>query len=537
MTGSPQFEVVLAGGTVVDGTGAPARRADVGLRADRIVAVEPVLDSADAERTLDVIGLTVAPGFIDAHGHSDIAVLSAPGAPSKIHQGITTEVMGNCGLGVAPIGPDIDAAEVRAQLAIVDVDASVPWSWQSMAGYLDTVRRAGTAMNVAMLAGHLGIRASCVGFADRPASGRELAAMQELTNAALADGACGLSTGLMYPPNAYANTDELAALAEVVASHGKLFTFHMRDYGDHLVQSVAETLSVAARTGVKVQVSHLAVVGRRNWGAVTEALRLIDDAAQRGVDVAVDIYTYLAGSTNLTQLLPRWSLEGGASDLLDRLAHPPTRERIAAEIESTRLNDWSDIVIAGGNFPADADVIGRTVAELAERGGERGAETLIALAQLSGTLATIVAFGRSEDDLIAVLRHPRAMIGSDGLGLDPNGPSGSGQPHPRSYGCYPRLLSRYVRDQGTLTLESAVHKATSLVAQRFGITERGVVAPGYVADLVVFDAATVHDLATFEQPQQPPVGIESVFVAGVQVLTDGKQNDALPGRVLTADTH
>ncbi|MBO0866573.1 MAG: amidohydrolase family protein, partial [Mycobacterium sp.] len=375
-----QFDIVLAGGSVVDGTGRPARRADVALQGDRIVAVEPVLDSTGAGQVLDVSGLTVAPGFIDAHGHSDIAVLSAPRVPSKIHQGITTEVMGNCGLGVAPIGPDIDAAEVRAQLAIVDVDASVPWSWRSMSDYLDTVRACGSAMNVAMLAGHLGIRASCIGFANRPPTGRELAAMQELVDAALTEGACGLSTGLMYPPNAYANTDELAALAEVVASHEKVFTFHMRDYGDRLVESVAETMSVAERTGVKLQVSHLAVVGRRNWGAVAEALRLIDDAAQRGVDVAVDIYTYLAGSTNLTQLLPRWTLEGGASGLLDRLAHPPTRVQIASEVERTRLNEWSDVVIAGGNFPADADVVGRTVAELAERTGRGGAETLIDMA-------------------------------------------------------------------------------------------------------------------------------------------------------------
>jgi N-acyl-D-aspartate/D-glutamate deacylase len=529
---SPSFDVLLAGGSVVDGTGVPPFRADVALRGERIVAVEAGLDRAGAGHVLDVTGLTVAPGFIDAHGHSDIAVLSAPRVPSKIHQGITTEVMGNCGLGVAPIGPETDVAEVRAQLAIVDVDASVPWSWRTMAEYLDVVRRRGSAMNVAMLAGHLGIRATCVGFADRPATSRELAAMQELADTALADGACGLSTGLMYPPNAYANTDELAALAEVVASHGKVFTCHMRDYGDHLVESVEESLSVAERTGVSLQISHLAVVGRRNWGAVTDALRLIDDAAQRGVDVAVDIYTYLAGSTNLTQLLPRWSLEGGASNLLDRLTHPPTRTRIADEVERTRLNEWSDVVIAGGDFPADADVVGRTVAELAERSGRGGAETLITLAQMCKTIATIVAFGRSEDDLVAVLRHPRAMVGSDGLGLDPDGPSGSGQPHPRSYGCYPRLLGRYVRDEGTLTLESAIHKATSQVAQRFGVAERGVVTPGYVADLVVFDATAVDDLATFEQPQQSPVGIDAVFVTGVQVVTDGKQNDALPGRVL-----
>lgn len=529
---APAYDLVLSGGTVIDGTGAAARRADVAVSDGRIVAVDDRVETAGATRTLDVSGLVVAPGFVDAHGHSDIAVLSSARVPSKIAQGITTEVMGNCGLGVAPLGADVAVAGVRSNLAIVDVDPDVPWTWRRMVDYLDAVGHGGSAMNVAMLAGHLAIRASCVGFEDRMPSAAELSAMCELTDAALREGAVGLSTGLMYPPCAFATVDELVALGEVVAAHGKLFTFHMRDYGDRLVDAVAETVAVAERSGARIQISHLAVVGRRNWGAVNEALRLVDAAVERGVDVGVDIYPYLAGSTNLTQLLPRWALEGGTSALLDRLADAATRARIAAEVERDRVNEWDAVMIAGGDFATHTDVVGRSIADIARRAGQGGAAALAELAADSHGGATIIAFGRSEDDLHAVLRHPRTMIGSDGLGLDSAGSSGSGQPHPRSFGCYPRLLGHYVRDEGWLDLETAVRKSTAQVAERFGIADRGVVAPGYVADLVAFDAGTLIDRATYEDPKQPPSGVHAVLVAGTPVLIDGVQNDALPGRVL-----
>lgn len=530
------YDLLLSGGTVVDGTGAPRRLADVAVRAGRIVAVAPDLDTGQAARTVDVSGLAVAPGFVDAHGHSDLAVLSSGRVPSKIAQGITTEVMGNCGLAVAPVGQDMSPEDVRDQLAIVDVDPGVPWTWHSMAEYFEAVRGSGTAMNVAMLAGHLAIRASCVGFDDRAPARSEMAAMCSLVDAALAEGACGLSTGLMYPPCSYAGIDELAPLAEVVAAHRKVFTFHMRDYGDRLVEAVRETIAVAERAGARVQISHLAVVGRRNWGAVDEALRLTERAVERGVDVGVDIYPYLAGSTNLTQLLPRWALDGGVAALMERLADEPTRARIIDEADRTKLNEWDDVVIAGGDFATLDGVIGRPIADIATSLDMSGAEALAALAADSAGGATIVAFGRSEDDLRTVLQHELTMIGSDGLGLDPAGPSGSGRPHPRSFGCYPRLLGKCSREHGWLALETAVHKSTLQVAQRFGIPERGVVATGYIADLVAFDPSTVTDRATYEQPQQAPAGVRTVVVSGVPVVNDGVQNDRLPGEVLAIKT-
>jgi N-acyl-D-amino-acid deacylase len=530
-TASQAADLLLAGGTVVDGTGGPRRVADVAVRGDRIVAVGDVA-GLTAPEVLDVSGLIVAPGFVDAHGHSDIAVLSAPGVPSKIHQGVTTEVMGNCGLGVAPVGPRADPLTVRSLLSIVDVDPGVAWRWRTMGEYLDTVEAQGTAMNVAALAGHLAIRASCVGFDDRAATPAELDEMCQLADRALADGAAGLSTGLMYPPNAYARADELLALGGVVARHGALFTFHMRDYGDRLLESVAEALAVAEGCGCRVQLSHLAVVGRRNWGAVARALEAITAAAERGADVGLDIYPYLAGSTNLTQLLPRWALEGGTGPMLERLADPAARRRIRDEIERHRLQEWPDILLASGEFADDAYPVGRSVADLAAAHARPPAELLLDLVTASGGTAVIVAFGRSEDDLRAALTHPLSMIGSDGLGLDPAGPSGAGQPHPRSYGCYPRLLGRYVRDQQVLTLEAAVHKSTLQVARRFAIPGRGLVAPGSVADLVAFDPARIADRATYEDPHQMAAGIAAVIVGGRPVLRDGRETGELPGVVL-----
>jgi N-acyl-D-aspartate/D-glutamate deacylase len=524
-------DLLLAGGTVVDGTGRPGRRADVAIGGDRIAAVGSIARSA-AKRVLDVPGSAIVPGFIDAHGHSDIAVLSSPQLPSKVHQGITTEVMGNCGLAVAPLGAHADAGAVRSLLSIVDVDPGVAWRWRSMAEYLGTVESQGAAINVAVLAGHLAIRASCVGFDDRAATPTEISDMQSMADQALADGAIGLSSGLMYPPNAYARAGELIALGHAVARHGALFAVHMRDYGDHLLESVAEALMVADRSGCRVQISHLAVAGRRNWGKVARALDEIDAASQRGVDVALDIYPYLAGSTNLTQLLPRWALEGGTTRLLERLAERATRSRIGAEIEHNRLQDWHDILLAGGVFPNAAYSVGRSVADLAALHDLPPVEMFLDLAVASRGTAVIVAFGRSEDDLRAALTHPLSMIGSDGLGLDPAGPSGAGQPHPRSYGCYPRLLSSYVRDQRLLTLEAAVHKSTLQVAQRFAIPDRGVVAPGYVADLVVFDPAVIADHATYTDPHQMATGISTVIVSGRPVLWEGRPTGQLSGVVL-----
>ncbi len=529
-----QVTLLLVGGQVIDGTGSPAFRADVAISGERITAVgELDATTAASVARLDVSGRTVVPGFIDAHGHSDLAVLSSPDVPSKIRQGVTTEVMGNCGVAVAPVGPHADLAKLRATLALIDYDTTVAWDWRSVDEYLARVERSGTAMNVALLAGHLAIRVSCVGYEDRPATDDELLAMQRMLDQALRDGACGLSTGLMYPPASFADLRELCALAEVVAAHGAIFSFHMRDYSNRAVEAVEEAIEVARRTGTRVQLSHLAVAGRPNWGKVAREVELIDAACAEGLDVAFDIYPYLAGSTGLTQWIPDWALEGGMDELMVRLADAATRDRIRTEVEETLLQEPQDVLIAAGTFAEGAgDLLGATVLELSERWGLGTVDTMLRLLDLSHATVSVVAFGRSEVDLRAALSSPRCLIGSDGFGLDPDGPSGTGMPHPRSYGCYPRLLGHYVREEGLLGLEEAIHRSTGLVAERFGIHDRGTVRPGAFADLLIIDPTTIEDRASYTDPHRYPDGIETVIVRGRRVLEHGVATGERPGEAL-----
>lgn len=527
------IDLVLIGGDVIDGTGTPAVKADVAVAGGRIVAVGSLGAERDrAAEAIDITGRVVCPGFVDAHGHSDLAVLSAPSAPSKVQQGVTTEVMGNCGVAVAPIGPDVDVATLRDTLALIDVDPAIDWSWRSAEEYLEAVDAVQPSMNVALLAGHLAIRVTCVGYEDRPATDDELARMADMVDAALRQGACGLATGLMYPPASFSDLRELVALGHVVARHGAVFSFHMRSYTQHLIEAVEEAIEVARQTGAKVQLSHLVAVGRPNWGKVEEAVAIVDAACDEGLDISFDVYPYLAGSTALTQMLPDWTLEGGTPALMSRLADPDVRRRIHQEVAEAMIQEPDDILVAAGSFPDEAAVVGKSLREIAEQWDTEFIDALLRLVEMSHASVTIIAFGRSEDDLRAVLSSPRCLIGSDGLGLDPAGPSGAGQPHPRSYGCYPRLLGHYVRDTGLLSLEEAIRRSTSAVAQRFGIHNRGTISVGAIADLVVFDPATIIDEATFTDPHRFPTGIDLVVVQGRPVVRRGQLTGERPGEVL-----
>jgi N-acyl-D-amino-acid deacylase len=525
------YDLVIGGGTLVDGSGQPARIADLGITGQRIAAIGD-LSRESAGRRIEATGRVVCPGFIDAHSHSDLSLLSDGRGLSKIHQGVTTEVVGNCGLGVAPLADASAIDGVREAIYLVDPDPSVTWDWYTMAEYLARVEASGVSVNVAVLAGHLGIHASVMGYANRPPDAHEVREMQALLAAALDQGAIGLSTGLMYAPISYAGLDELIALGTIVAQHERVFAMHMRNYGDHLHAAVDEALQVGASSGCRIQASHLAVVGKRNWGAVGPALEQMDHARAIGVRVRADIYPYLAGSANLSQLLPGWAHEGGTQAMVERLRTPSERERIRREWEVTLVSDWQDILICWVRPGGDASVVGKRLTEIAAaRQAEPDATALDLIAAEDG-LINMIAFGRSEDDLQAVLRHPDTLIGSDGLAVDPHGPSGSGHPHPRYYGCYPRLLGLYVRQQSTLDLETAIRRCTGLVAETFGLRGRGVLEVGHAADVVVFDPETVIDEATFLDPQQFPTGIETVIVNGSVVIDGSEHTGARPGEVL-----
>jgi N-acyl-D-amino-acid deacylase len=525
----------IEGGLLVDGTGTAARRADVAVAEGRIVALGDAAVGCDARQRLDATGLVVAPGFIDLHAHSDLTLLSGGDARSAVAQGITTQVVGNCGLGPFPAPPE-RAADVRAAIALIDLDPGVAWTWHTAAGYRDALAASGTAIHVAPLCGHLALRVATAGNHAGPLDAAGLRELEERADEALEDGAVGISTGLMYPPARFADAPELDALGRAAARRGRLFAVHMRDYAAGLLDALDEVIGVARRTGCRLQVSHLAVAGRRNHGSVARALERVDRARAEGLDIGVDIYPYLAGSANLSQLLPGWAQEGGPEAIASRLEDPATRVRIAQEWHATLHLGWDEIRVSLVDEDLRDAVLGRTIEEAGEVLGCSPDEAAMSLIARTHDRVQMVAFGRSEQDLRSVLLHEAASIGSDGLALDPDGPTGVGHPHPRSYGCYPRLLGRVVREDGLLPLERAVRMATSAPAARLGLRDRGTLAVDAVADLVVFDAGSVIDRATYEEPARFPVGIRHVLVGGSMVILDGRQRTGVrPGRVLTVD--
>ncbi|MBE7162103.1 MAG: amidohydrolase family protein [Williamsia herbipolensis] len=525
------MDLLLAGGELVDGTGAPRRRCDVGVLDGRIV-IAPSVD-APADLVVDVSGFIVCPGIVDIHTHSDLTLLANPLGDSKIRQGVTTEVVGNCGLGLAPVPPDGVAgpAAIRAAVGYLDLDPDVPVGWHDFDGYLATVEAAGPAMNVASFLPHLPLHASTVGLDDRPAGTAQIDAMVGVLERACDDGAVGLSTGLVYAPLCFVREDELMALGATVARRGRLFAWHVLDYGDALIPSVAQAIRVARATGCRTQISHLTAVGRRNWASLRTALELIDDAIADGVDIGVDTYPYLAGNAPLSQLLPSWAQEGGPAQFAPMLRAPSHRARVRAAWTDHSW-DWRDIVVnaLSGEFAdtAPAGLIGATIADLAAVRQVEADDVALDLLAEYGASVLMVAYGRSDENLRAVLEHPATVVASDGQAIDPAGPTGAaGRPHPRSYGCFPRYLAHYADD-----LEDGIRRCTSAAAARVGLTDRGVVADGRPADLFVLDPTTLTDTATFEHPQQFPAGIEMVLVNGAVVLDGRTDTGARPGQVL-----
>lgn len=507
------MNLVLAGGTLVDGTGDAPRRADVVVRDGLVDSVVAPGEAPPDCENLDVTGRLVCPGFVDIHTHSDLTLLSNPLAHSKVRQGVTTEVVGNCGLGVAPIGFGpmfaTDPDTLRGALAYLDLDPAVQLSWRTVAEYLDVVAAHRPSLHVATLVGHVPVRAAVLGFDDRPASTAEIDLMCALVAEALDDGALGLSTGLVYPPLRAARTDELRALAQVVADHDALFAWHLRDYADDLLASAAEAVGIAGLTGARTQISHLSSIGARNWGRAREVL----DMAAPGI--AFDIYPYLAGNAPLSQLLPE-------PVTIDALGDPVAREQVARAWVHNPV-PWTEITVAGGAAP---DVLGRTIADLAGR-NRSGSDVAMDLIAEHGHSVIMTAGGRSEHDLRAVLDHPASVVASDGLALDPDGPTGQGFPHPRSFGTFPRALTDFGAN-----LAAMVRKCTAAPAARVGLTDRGTVAPGQLADLVVLDAEALADHATFTRPQRFPTGVEHVLVAGTMVVSGGTHTGSRPGNVV-----
>ena len=535
LSASNPFDVVIRGGTVLDGTGRPGFPADVGVQGDRIVVVRGPgeLDSAPAATIIDAAGRLVTPGFVDIHTHSDRSILLNPCMESKVRQGVTTEVAGNCGSGVAPArGQALEnGAKERAR-------DGYPGAWPTMGEYFRAIEAQGIAGNYATWVGHGTLRASIVGYEMRPPTAGELEAMRGLVREAMEAGAFGLSTGLIYVPSGYADTDEIVALAEIVREYGGLYASHIRGEGSTLLDAVGEAMEIGRRGGVPVQIAHHKASGQQNWGLVNQSLPLMDRARDDGVDVACDQYPYTASSTGLTSMLPKWALEGGREALVSRLRDATQRDAIRAAMLESRPElatlqpdtGWHNVLIARARHSRDLQ--GRRLGEAIEEAGAGPFDFCFDLLIREEGNVSCIFFSMCEEDVQTVMRWQHTMVGSDASSVAPYGSLGEGKPHPRAYGTFARVLGRYVRDLGVLTWEEAIHKMTAQPARRLGLRDRGEVRAGAIADLVVLDPATVADRATFQEPHQYAAGIEHVLVNGTPVVRSGNHPGALPGRVL-----
>lgn len=522
------FDLVIENGRIIDGTGNPWYVGDVSVSDGRIVSLGNA--ETESKRVIDANGLVVAPGLIDSHSHSDLMIIAEPEARQKTMQGVTTEVVGQDGLGEAPIRDDL-VDEWRRYLSGLNGDPDIDWDWRTFGEYLDNIEAAGPATNIVALVGHGNLRLLAMGMEDRRPSVPELEEMKRLLSGSLDDGAFGLSTGLIYPPCVYADAEELTELCRVVSSRGGVFVVHMRNEGDRLLESIEEVKAIGRDSRAPVHISHFKASGERNWGKVGEALEAIERARAEGVDVTVDQYPYVAGSTFLSSLLPVWMHEGGVEAMLARLDSEEDRGKVVEDLTSRgrgREWGWANILVTSVKTEANRPLEGMTLEEIANARGKTVFEALFDVILEEENAATMVSFSMSEDDVKTVMSSSLQMVCTDGIVL--------GKPHPRAYGSFPRVLGRYVRE-GVLSLEEAVRKMTSLPAQRFGLHDRGLLRPGMCADITVFNPDTILDTATYKDPIRYPDGVEYVIVNGKITVEDGNHTGVRAGRVLRRREH
>ena len=524
------YELLIKNGRIFDGTGSPPYAADIASVSGEIVAIGSL--DGEAANTVDAGGLAVSPGFIDLHTHSDMSFLLDSTAQSKVRQGVTLELAGNCGSSFC--APLQGAAEEMLQSRVSQYTDAFAVTWDDFNGYLNALNAAGSTLNLAVQVGHATVRSCVLGLEDRAPNGEELDRMKLLVADSLDAGAMGFSTGLFYAPGNYARLEEVIELAAVAAERGKVYSTHMRDEGSHsvgLFVALNEAIEIGRRTGVRVEISHVKCMGPSVWGRAAAVLELLERTTREGIDVAGDQYPYAAGSTSLTgALFPRWALDGGREATLALMADSNARKRLLKDIESIYTHNRNPEGVVIARFVSEPHYEGMNMLQIADELGCDPAEAALRVYE-SGESQVIIHMMQDVDvDVIA--GHPLISVGSDGSSLSTEGILSVGRPHPRSYGTNPRFLARFVRERNVVSLSEAIRKMTSLPASRMGLTRRGRVAPGFAADLVVFDADTVSDTATFDSPHSYPTGIPHVAVNGVMVIEDGRFTGQTPGKVI-----
>lgn len=526
-----ELDLVIRGATVYDGTGSPGRRADVGLLGDRIAEIGAGLSG---KRTLDAGGLAAAPGFIDTHSHSDLRVLEQPTLDAKLRQGITLELFGQDGISIAPVKAE-QVANRRRQLAGLLTDPQVSWEWRSVEDYLAEVERVRPGVDVAYLVPHGAVREWVMGLENRLATDAELKQMQAVLGVSLREGAYGVSTGLIYPPCCYCDARELIALGEVAAARRTPIVVHMRSESDRILEAMDEMFDVGHRSGAHIHISHFKIAGQNNWPKAAQVIERAEAATRNGVKVTADQYPYIAGSTMMGAILPPWVHAGGSEEALKRLGAAGERARMRAEMLDPSEVAWDNfwkwsgpqgIIIADIPSGRRPELAGLTVDKAASRAGKDPVELALDLLVEERMGVAMVSFSQSEEVVERLMQLPYVNACTDGLL--------GGRPHPRSFGTYPRILGRYVRDRKALPLETAVRKLSGLAADTFRFEDHGYLKPGKRANVVLFDPAQVKDTATFEEPCQFPEGLPYVIVGGAVAVDQGRVTGDRGGKVLRA---
>ncbi len=528
------FDLVITNGHIIDGTGSPWYSGDIGIRNGRI-AVIGNLASAARKRTVDAKGKVVAPGFIDMLGQSETTILVDPRLPSKIYQGITTEITGEGG-SAAPLNDSIIANDRPAY-----AHYKVTPDWRTFRQYFARLEKQGMGINLASYVGATQVRRVVLGDADVQPKPDQLEKMKALVHDAMVDGAVGVSTSLEYAPAPYAKTEEIIALASEASKFGGIYATHMRSEGDDVLQSIDETIRIGREAHIPVEIWHFKVAGKANFGRMPELIARVNKARAEGYDIAADTYAYTAWGNSMSAFIPPWAHDGGDAKLIERLKDPAMRARIRKEMETPSKewdNEWDeitgpqDIMISGVQNPELKKLQGRRLSEIAKEWNKDPLDALFDLLIEDKAFTECAVFGMSEPDVALALQQPWVSIDNDSSGTSPDGVLGEEHPHPRAYGTFPRILRKYVREEKKLTLEDAIRKFSALPAQRMRLTDRGVLKQGMWADVVVFDPETVRDLATFDDPNRLSDGMEYVLVNGVPVIENGKMTGVLPGKVL-----
>ena len=526
------YDVVIRNGHVIDGTGSPWYQSDIGIRDGKIAAIGK-LDGAPAKQTIDAHGMVVAPGFIDMLGQSELTILVDPRLPSKIYQGITTEITGEGG-SVAPLNDAIIQAD-----RVTYQHFHITPTWRTFGEYFARLRKQGMGINLATYVGATQVRRMVLGDEDRAPNAAELARMQALVRDAMRDGAMGVSTSLQYAPAPYAKTDELIALAAEAAKSGGIYASHVRDEGNGIMSALDEAFHIGREAKIPVEIWHLKAAGKQNWGRMPQIVAKIDEARKSGIEVGANTYAYTAWFNSLSAAIPPWAHDGGDKKLIERLKDPAMRARIRKEM-LTPSNEWNNewlevpgpesILLCAVQNPKLVPLQGKTIADIAKLWNKDPIDTVFDILIQDEAFSEVAMFAMSESDVELALKQPWVSICNDSQGTSPTGLLGAEHPHPRAYGTFPRILAKYVREQHLLTLEDAIRKFSALPAGRMRIADRGVLKEGMWADIVVFDPNTIRDLATFEKPNQLSEGIRFVLVNGVPVISEGRMTGALPGK-------